>query len=126
MKSRRALALLTVAFAAFVAQASCVSVFGVDDEGLRDVFADMCKCAELQPLADCEKTLGDRFASAGSTTRADWLARYESEDCGNCTNVLTCLSATPTCSVSTCGLAEECCQVGDTKATCDANHTCHR
>ena len=126
MRSRRALALLAAALVVFVAQASCVSIFGVDDEGLHNVFEDMCKCGELQPLSDCEKTLGERFARASSTTREAWLDRYEQEDCDVCGNVLTCLSATPTCSVDACSRAEECCQVGETKATCGDDHACHR
>jgi hypothetical protein len=40
--------------------------------------------------------------------------------------VLTCLSATPTCSVTTCSLAEECCPMGATTATCGEDHACHR
>lgn len=124
MRSPRALALLAVASLAFVAQASCVSVFGVDDEGLHDVVQAMCSCSELQPLGDCEKTLGERFESAGSDTRAAWLEQYDKSDCSSCGNVLTCLSATPTCSVDTCSLAEECCPKGGTKATCGANHVC--
>ena len=126
MRSRRALALLAAAFVAFVAQASCVSILGVDDEGLENVFEEMCQCGELRHLNDCEKTLGDRFARAGSATRSAWLTRYRDDDCSNCKNVLTCLSTAPTCSVSACTLAEECCQTGNTKATCDADHTCHR
>jgi hypothetical protein len=126
VRSRRALALLAVALVSFVAQASCVSIFGVDAEGLHNVFKDMCSCSELQPLADCERTLNERFDSAGSATRADWLDRYDKNDCSDCKNVLTCLSATPTCSVDTCSRAEECCPMGDTQATCGEDHACHR
>lgn len=123
MRSRRLLALLALAFVTFVAQASCVSVFGVDDEGLQNVVEEMCKCHELQQVADCEKTLGDRFARAGSAARAAWLTRYEDNNCSSCKNVLTCLSTTPTCSVGACSSAEECCQTGSAKASCES-HTC--
>jgi hypothetical protein len=125
VRSRRALALLALAFVVFAAQASCVSVFGVDEEGLHDVVRDMCQCAELQTLNACEETLGKRFSNASSDTRAAWLAQYDKNECSTCGNVLTCLSASPACSVSACSRAEECCPKGDTKPTCGSDHVCH-
>ncbi|MFS8066983.1 MAG: hypothetical protein ACMG6S_11480 [Byssovorax sp.] len=114
MRSRRALALLACVAVAFVAQASCVNVFGVKDEEDRDDVVDkMCSCVELQSLDDCEKRLGDRFANATSASREDWLDSYSKNGCAFCKNVLTCLSVTPTCSVGRCTLDEECCQVSD-------------
>jgi len=125
VRSRRALALLALFPVAFMAQASCVNVFGVvDEEDRDDVVKEMCRCAQLQSLNDCEERLGGRFANSGSAARKDWLDRYSTNDCATCKNVLTCLSMTPTCSVGRCTLDEECCQASDASVLRCVNGSC--
>lgn len=120
MKSRRAIAAIAALALAFLGQASCAPVLGIDADGLHDVIADMCGCPALAGWDDCEGTLGERLDGGAPTTREAWLARYEAKRCDQCENLLECLSTKPTCIINECSRDVECCPPpGDTKGSCD-------
>ena len=126
MKSRRALAALACLAVAFLGQASCASVLGIDAAGLHDVIGEMCGCPALAGWAGCEETLGKRLDAGASATREAWLARYEAKRCDRCDNLLECLSTEPTCTNETCSRDVECCPPdGGSKGVCD-HGTCKR
>jgi hypothetical protein len=108
-----------------VIQASCVAVFGVDVEKLRNAVQDMCACDQLKAVETCESTLSKRLDGAGEAARTAWLAKYD-EQCTTCGGALTCLSAVPTCSLDKCKLSEECCQVSDAGEVKCVDGTCSK
>lgn len=113
---RRALTAAGVLGAALALQASCVAVFGVDEPSLHNVVAEMCQCDSLQALDGCEATLTARLDGAGGAAQQAWLAHYV-DKCLECKDALLCLSESPTCTLSTCKLDAECCQVSTVGAT---------
>lgn len=119
MRTGRALAALALLLAIPI-QASCAGLLGIDNEGLVSAVGDLCQCPALQKIDGCAGTLGGRLDMASDDALAAWLQTYHARCEQTCDEVLTCLGAVPTCSVGSCSINEECCQVdGPGTRKCD-------